>query len=114
MASKLGKILPSYIDERYESQEWRRFVRDHLGLGYIQQRAVAQPVKKFEAYQYNGDFYGYLRFIGADPSADWIHLMINHLDHPSDWNEEFDMIYTLPNGMANELYLSFQSNQSNA
>lgn len=106
-SSKLGSWCEREEMLIYDEEEWLIFVRDHLGKGHISNHASIHQVEGISAYGYKGDFYGYLRHVNADPTADEIHLEINGMAHPAEWDEGHRTIMLLPNGWISELYLQF-------
>lgn len=105
--SKLGEKCEPIETLIYDNPEWLIYLRDHINKGYVRTHASIHQVEAITAYVYQGDFFGYLRHVNADTIGDWVHLEINGMTHPSEWDETFKIIYLLPNDWLRELYLQF-------
>lgn len=96
----------------YDEPEWLLFVRDIIDQKVMIQHCVLHQVVALDAYAYRGDFFGYLRWVDADPICDQIHLEINGMKHPSEWTEDREAIMLLPPGKILELYTIYRQKLS--
>lgn len=102
--SRLGQKIKMMGHPKYEHREWIAYLRDHVGMHIAENNAMPIEVKQDEAYRFEGDFFGYLRYLGYGPEGDWLHLRINHMKHPTEWKEGIRQIRLISDSLIQEWY----------
>lgn len=109
MTTKLVDLCRPVHENIFEDREWLLYLRDLIAMDVILKHCVPHEVKAIDAASFRGDFFGYLRWIGVEPICDWVHLEINGMKHPSEWDETREVVIILPTDKFFSFFRRYQS-----
>lgn len=73
-------------DNIYYDQGFRNEVENHLNL-LKRSNTQKQLIEPDVVYQFEGNFYGYLRSISVPNHLHWIYLRVNGFSHPTEFGK---------------------------
>lgn len=99
-------------DERYHDtgfvkllQDHKQYIKDHEGTNVV-------PLEPAFSYKWKGDFFGMLNELNVRPQYYRVHLLVNDLASPSDWDGETDIVVNVSSNLIDSLLTTYASRKA--
>lgn len=87
MSLSISALLKDPGQDIYYNPKFRTMIETHLNI--LKTSGITlQQVSGDLVYQYEGDFYGYLMYLGIPLHLHWIYLRVNGMEHPNQFGKE--------------------------